>query len=356
MTLVVIESPYSGDVERNEEYLKRAMRDSISRGEAPYASHLIYTQVLNDRDPEQRKKGINMGFKWGQQAEKVIAYTDYGISTGMEQGLAYYNRNGIPIEYRKIGENIKDPISIVTFKWSKEGYRSKFTSEHVNKLFEMIDKNTTVPYKAFCVTDDPKGIDPSIQTVKLWPNPCPRYAQTQSEKPNCFYRLKMFDPEMKKTFGEKFLWIDLDAVITGNIDNILTDPADFKMWRVDGEYMPVNGSLCLHKIGTRPEIWKGFRPEKVHPVNGLRKSGMIGSDQAWISLNLKDGEADHMFGQKHGVYSFRCHLQKHMRTEKRNKTELPKGCNIVFFHGRHDPWQEKTQEEAPWIKEAYKVS
>ena len=49
---VILESPYAGDVETNLRNARAAMRDCLLRGEAPYASHLLYTQpgVLDDGD------------------------------------------------------------------------------------------------------------------------------------------------------------------------------------------------------------------------------------------------------------------------------------------------------------------
>ena len=41
MRLVIVESPYAGDVEANEEYARQCVRDSLMRGEAPIASHLL---------------------------------------------------------------------------------------------------------------------------------------------------------------------------------------------------------------------------------------------------------------------------------------------------------------------------
>lgn len=248
------------------------------------------------------------------------------------------------------------PIGIVTFKWHKEGYRSKFTAEHVNTLYRMIKRNTTVPFKMFCVTDDQRGIDPEIETVHLWPNPCPRYGSQNADKPNCFYRLKMFDPEVGGMFGDRFIWIDLDCVVTGNIDHILNDQADLKLWKPDGEFMPCNGSLCLHRVGTRTDIWKTFNPQRVHPVTGFRNyaSRPIGSDQAWIALNMTDKEKENTFGLSDGVVSYRCHMRKGIHRKNPPVTELPKIGKIVMFHGRWDPWDEKTQKEAPWILEHIK--
>ena len=63
MRRVIIESPYAGDVERNLRYLRACTRDSLMRGEAPFASHAIYSQpgVLDDHDPEQRRHAILNG-------------------------------------------------------------------------------------------------------------------------------------------------------------------------------------------------------------------------------------------------------------------------------------------------------
>ena len=37
---------------------RRAMLDCLKRGEAPFASHLLYTQALDDSDAAHRKLGI----------------------------------------------------------------------------------------------------------------------------------------------------------------------------------------------------------------------------------------------------------------------------------------------------------
>ena len=71
---VIIESPYAGDIERNTAYARRAMRDSLNRGENPIASHLIYTQpgILDENKPEERKRGIDAGFAWWNVADLIV--------------------------------------------------------------------------------------------------------------------------------------------------------------------------------------------------------------------------------------------------------------------------------------------
>lgn len=106
MRLVIIESPYAGDIQANVEYARAAMWDCLSRGEAPWASHLLYTQVgvLDDSDPVQRARGIEAGLLWGKHAEATVVYTDRGISAGMRQGIQRAIAEGRPVEYRTLGD------------------------------------------------------------------------------------------------------------------------------------------------------------------------------------------------------------------------------------------------------------
>lgn len=90
---VIIESPFAGDtdaeIERNLAYLRACMADSFRRGEAPFASHGLYTQpgVLRDADPAERELGIRAGFAWRRRAARTVFYIDLGISNGMQLGL-----------------------------------------------------------------------------------------------------------------------------------------------------------------------------------------------------------------------------------------------------------------------------
>lgn len=104
MILVNIESPYAGDTHRNIKYAKECMKDCLDRGEAPIASHLLYTHpgILDDRDPDQRALGIKAGFAWNQHAHKTVVYTDIGITNGMMLGIEAAKIAGRPIEYRTL--------------------------------------------------------------------------------------------------------------------------------------------------------------------------------------------------------------------------------------------------------------
>jgi len=104
MKLVILESPYAGDVPENINYTRLCLRDSLMRGEAPIASHLLYTQsgVLNDDDPSERQRGIDAGLAWRVHAWASVVYYDRGISSGMVYGIRAAVKQGIWIEPRSL--------------------------------------------------------------------------------------------------------------------------------------------------------------------------------------------------------------------------------------------------------------
>ena len=108
MRRVIVESPFAGSARYSEmgnvTYARAAMHDCLMRGEAPYASHLLYTQpgVLDDEKPDERQHGIDAGIVWGDVADAVVVYTDRGISRGMQYGIDRHTEAGRTIEYRTL--------------------------------------------------------------------------------------------------------------------------------------------------------------------------------------------------------------------------------------------------------------
>tara|TARA_R100001163_G_scaffold65187_1_gene61516 strand:+ start:1404 stop:1730 length:327 start_codon:yes stop_codon:yes gene_type:complete len=100
--LVIIESPYKGKVKQNVAYAQKCMSDSLLRGECPFASHLLYTQVLDDTVPELRGMGMSRAFEWYRHADLMAVYIDKGISDGMKMGMEVAEKLGIEIVYRTL--------------------------------------------------------------------------------------------------------------------------------------------------------------------------------------------------------------------------------------------------------------
>ena len=105
MRRVILESPYAGEVDRNVAYARAALRHSLRKGEAPIASHLLYTQdgVLDDDLPDERALGIAAGLAWAPVAVAAVFYVDFGWSRGMEAARIRHAAARVPIEIRKLG-------------------------------------------------------------------------------------------------------------------------------------------------------------------------------------------------------------------------------------------------------------
>ena len=104
MRCVILESPYAGDVDANVAYARRCVRDCVLRGEAPIASHLLFTQagILDDNVPAERALGIDAGLAWLILAEAMVLYIDRGMSPGMQAAMKEAQRMGVPTELRAL--------------------------------------------------------------------------------------------------------------------------------------------------------------------------------------------------------------------------------------------------------------
>jgi hypothetical protein len=143
MHLVILESPFAGNVEANTNYARACLKDSLSRGEAPIASHLLYTQegVLNDDIPHERQWGIDAGLAWRVRADKSVVYIDRGISGGMQYGIKAAKDAGVPVEYRSIeGKEIPEEL----LEKKKQPYYISFEhvdDDHIRAIILQEDEN-----------------------------------------------------------------------------------------------------------------------------------------------------------------------------------------------------------------------
>ena len=102
---VIVESPFASAGRSrafNVEYARAAMLDSLRRGEAPMLSHLLYTQVLDDHAPDERRLGIEAGLAWAALAQTTAVYEDLGLSPGVEWGIKDAIERGRGITFRAL--------------------------------------------------------------------------------------------------------------------------------------------------------------------------------------------------------------------------------------------------------------
>lgn len=233
------------------------------------------------------------------------------------------------------------PLSIVCWRWKPApGYRSQFGPATVNTLRAMVDRHYAKPHRFLCVTDDPAGIDADVEIVPLWADFATVPSPHGGKNPSCYRRLRAFHPAIGEVFGPRFVSMDLDCVVTGDLRPLWDRPEDFVIWGDTNPKTHYNGSMMLLTAGARRQVWERFDPVK-SPRDAMR-AGCFGSDQGWISYCLGGGETK--WNKRDGVYSFRNDLQR--------RPDLPENCRIVFFHGKTDPWTADPLRY-PWVAANY---
>jgi len=236
-------------------------------------------------------------------------------------------------------------ITVVTWKWRPpRAYRSTYPPETVHALKRMVAAHYAGPHRFVCVTDDPAGLE-GIETI---PIPDPDLIAIPPPEglhwPSCYVRLRAFAADAAEWLGPRYVSLDLDTVIVGDLAPLFDRPEDLVIWNETDwpRTQFYNASIWLHTPGTRPRVWDTFDPA-TSPGDAYRAGGR-GGDQAWISHVL--GPAEAVYRPADGVLSFRRHVQR------AGIRDLPRGARIVNFHGIVDPWSPAAQRY-PWVRESY---
>lgn len=193
-------------------------------------------------------------------------------------------------------------LSVVCFKWKKsnKGFIlptiCEYGAKHVNILYNAVKRNYNKPFRFICVTDDWDGLNPEIEVVELW-DKCKKLG-------GCYNRLFVFDKAMAKIFGDRFICIDLDCVITGDLSQVFDRTDDFIINEYPVErykyasHQYYNGGLIMMNAGARQQVWDKFNNNLVKEINERKKNTippykceLVGSDQAVIAHVLGKGEA-----------------------------------------------------------------
>ena len=97
----------------------------------------------------------------------------------------YYNK---PLITQDLEHNV------VCVKWG-----DKFTAEHVNRLYRMVERNITLPFNFYCYTEDSEGVDERISIVSL---------DTRLDLKAWWWKLTMFK---QNDYDGVNLYLDLDG-------------------------------------------------------------------------------------------------------------------------------------------------
>jgi len=229
-----------------------------------------------------------------------------------------------------------DKNYIACLKWG-----DKYSSEYVNKLYNMTRRHCTVEYDFVCFTEDTKGLDKQIITFDL-----PKL------KADGWWYKPMFvgaDLPIKGTL----LFIDLDVIIFQNINKLFSfEPGKFVICRdfnrsIRQKWDRMNSSVFRTPIGKYDDKWQQFKKNTQSEVTRFR------GDQDWMFRNIRD----HTFWPDEWIMSYKWEMRDRRdlkidnHTRKRNFTidappKINKNTSIAVFHGDPNP----SEANDSWVK------
>jgi len=244
-------------------------------------------------------------------------------------------------------------LTVVTFKWEplkgqlesiptqKGASKVDYGFEHVLRHYNMVKRNLHIPFNYVLITDKKEPELPEdICQIDLW--------NTHRQLGGCYHRLFTFAPEFEEYVGERFIQMDLDMIITGDITPLLDREEDFVYYRMkgpDGTGWRMNNGMYMMNTGARSFVWETFNE---HPRKAMSKRVGNGTDQG-ITNSLLDLENEAHWTQGDRIYDMR---QDFLEV---GKMDLPEDCRIVMWPGPRDAIKNpEWAEQYPWITEHYK--
>lgn len=200
--------------------------------------------------------------------------------------------------------------------------------EYVNILFDMVRRNLTdgFPGQFWCITDDPAGLDDGIEVIPLPP-----------DLETWWGKLYMFKRGLFRN-GARCLFMDLDTLVVGNIDDIAN---------YDGQFATLRDFYFPHQLGPAIIAWEtgDFAASVWEEWVAQGKPRHAMGDLWWLN-SLDQGrfakEIDilqDLYPSKFVSYKVSC------------KPYPPKGTNVVCFHGQPKP----SNCGQSWVSGVWKV-
>lgn len=88
------------------DYVRRAVQDSLARGESPVAPHMLFHGLLDDDKADERAAGMDAGMAALWACERLAVYEDHDVTEGMEREIEAAREMGMPIDYRRIDGSV----------------------------------------------------------------------------------------------------------------------------------------------------------------------------------------------------------------------------------------------------------
>ncbi len=239
-------------------------------------------------------------------------------------------------------------VNIVCMKWG-----DKFPADYVNRLFGMVSRHLSIPFRFVCFTENSIDIRGEVEIQDL-----PELNLPPGLPERGWRKLTVF----KKDFGGLYgptLFLDLDIVVVGSLDVFFTYPGDFLIAhdKKNPKKTEGNSSIFRFGIGQHSEILSHFEQNFELVKNEVRH------EQAYLSREMhKQGKLRYWPDEWVPSFKYRC-CPSWIKSWFQAPS-IPKGAKVILFHGLPNPpeaiigrsgkWYRHIQP-SPWIEKYWKI-
>ena len=222
-------------------------------------------------------------------------------------------------------------LFVCTWLWG-----DKWNPVYAERLFAGLYRNIEQRFRSVLITDSGATAGADI----VYPLGPEHHMLLQT--PGCLARMELFDRDLQAqigaSVGDRIVNIDVDAVITGQLDPLFDRDAEFTIMQGYNQTnpCPFNGSLWMFRAGERHDVWEDFSLDAFERYNVPIHS--IPDDQGWLHYKFPKADA---YTTADGVYAFK------KIGWKKGRRKLPLDARLVAFPGR-DPAK---YLECDWIRQ-----
>jgi len=209
----------------------------------------------------------------------------------------------------------------------------KYSPDYVNKLYYGVKNNLTLPFKFYCLTESSKNVCSDINVLPL----------PEIDIQGWWYKPYVFSKDLP--IQGTILYLDLDLVITGNLDKLFSfAPTHFCIIRdfnriLRPNYDRFNSSVMRFEHGNLDYLWQKFKKEY------KKITSKFFGDQDFI-YHEKKGQAQYFPDQ--WIKSWKWEIRKSRKFAPRGirgnrklqgieDVVPPRDCCIAVFHGDPNP-------------------
>ena len=222
---------------------------------------------------------------------------------------------------------------------------TKFDPIYVDRLHDMVGRNlsTVEEQRHWVVTDNPAAIPAGITPIAAHP-----------DLPGYWAKVYLFSPDMPWKEGERVLYMDLDCIVTGRLEELVERKGIIRDWN----WPCFNSSVMCWDHGEHQALWN-LLPRGTHidadyldrfvigvvPSDLLPRGQSNGGDQEWITWVTHNAQRRNEPWDTFPPEWCRSYADATLWP--------PEGCKVVVYHGEtHKPHLEPPTS---WIHNIWKV-